>query len=110
MGLLLVLPLDAAGAVLGSTTALFIALIAYPWQKNVDRQLSIDQELRLAVARYLKAEASLLVACQSATRDETRKEALKAFDEAFGTLTAELKLMFLMVPKPVATEIRAFRF
>nr|WP_162623910.1 hypothetical protein [Paracoccus saliphilus] len=105
VGLLLVLPLDAAGAVLGSSTALFIALVAYPWQKNIDRQLSIDQELRLAAARYLKAEASLLVACQSATRDETRKEALKAFDEAFSTLTAELKLMFLMVPKPVATEI-----
>ena len=100
--LIIVLPASAAGSIVAATAGLAVAFVAYPWQKEIDRELSLDAELRRAYAAYLRAESQLIVSSQSATRVETRGEAMKVFNDAFAELTAQLKLVQLIAPKPVS--------
>lgn len=47
-----------APAIIAATTALLIAFVAYPWQKQKDRDQKVDEERRHAVANLiLKIEA-----------------------------------------------------
>lgn len=48
------LPAQAKGYGIGSFTALFIAFVAYPWQKNRDRELQIELERRATCAQSIK--------------------------------------------------------
>jgi len=48
------LPTQAKGYGVGSFTALFIAFVAYPWQKNRDRQLQIELERRATCAQSIQ--------------------------------------------------------
>lgn len=93
------------GQAILALVTLAVATIIYRWQKTVDRNLSIERELREAYACYLAAESRLMVACQSATRPETRSNALKEFDIAMADAISQLKVVQLMAPKDVSVAL-----
>lgn len=47
--------LDTAGPLIGMLTALVIAFVAYPWQKNRDRSYALREEKRASYQRFLRA-------------------------------------------------------
>jgi hypothetical protein len=47
--------MSALGAIIASATALFIAIIVYPWQKSLDRANEIEKERRALTARVYDA-------------------------------------------------------
>jgi hypothetical protein len=50
---------NLAAAGMGSLTALAIAFIAYPWQKNRDRSLAVQTEKRAIYAEFIRTFSSL---------------------------------------------------
>lgn len=48
-------PSQAVGYVIAATVALIVAFVAYPWQKNKDRDLKIEEEKRKVVGELIQA-------------------------------------------------------
>ncbi len=82
--LLVYLPGTAKGTALASIVALFVALIAYPWQKECDRVLKVADEKRAAYKSFFEASETFFAKLRTAAF----KEGIELPDEEFSKLEA----------------------
>ncbi|MGP9804426.1 hypothetical protein [Paracoccus sp. NSM] len=74
MLLMVFLPVEAIGAVVGAWAALLIAFVAYPWQKHQDRLLQISLEERAALRDFFDSLSKFQSAVRSGDFERCDRE------------------------------------
>lgn len=82
------LPDAAKGYTIGSFTAIFIAFVAYPWQKELDRKLQIEVEMRRMYVEAIRLIFSTKTRLEAIRIDrrQNHDELLATFEKWFGAL------------------------
>lgn len=68
VGLVVIAPSAAKGYAIAGAIALVIAFVAYPWQKNKDRELKVDEEKRRAIGELIHAVERHMAVIKEANR------------------------------------------
>lgn len=78
--LLIFLPEDSFSAVVGGAVALTIAFVLYPWQKERDRELKVDEERRVSLRNYIRAAEDYYTELSRLARANLYVQPQKVFD------------------------------